>query len=357
VCFTVGPVELQYFKAQYLNAMNLSNSFELCDSSDNWEFINGFCYKLFEEKSNWFDARAVCQQNNGDLYIPTSRRMIQSLSDLIPCRTPEDKAWLGISDTTWPGHFVGTNNKTLRYQAFYSYGRIIVNRGSTCVYSNPMSNFYWQATLCSDENKFLCEKKAGTCPVGWQSYLDNCYQLNDIPGLQSTWFMAKQYCENQNTSLLIIGNSAEDSFVKQLMNNQRVTTAWIGFSDESQADVLKWVNGNLVSGNYSNWSSGFPKPSPNQGDCGKVQAGSSSSSWSNGYCFISLPFICKAKMITRITNITKPAQTHCNSGWLQYRSDCYFMCLQPRPIVTVAGYSIDLTVIIPHATSCGRIKV
>ncbi|XP_062577533.1 uncharacterized protein LOC134239370 [Saccostrea cucullata] len=294
-----------------------NDSFELCDSSDNWEFINGFCYKLFEEKSNWFDARAVCQQNNGDLYIPTSRRMIQSLSDLIPCRTPEDKAWLGISDTTWPGRFVDTNNKTLRYQAFYSYGRIIVNRGSTCVYSNPMSNFYWQATLCSDENKFLCEKKAGTCPVGWQSYLDSCYQLNDIRSLQSTWFMAKQYCENQNTSLLIIGNSAEDSFVKQLMNNQKVTTAWIGFSgmliivSESQSDVLKWVN---VKQCYLVY---------NVKICGKVQAGSSSSSWSNGYCFISLPFICKAKMITRITNITKPAQTHCNSGWLQYKSDCY----------------------------------
>lgn len=34
-------------------------------------------------------------------------------------------------------------------------------KGSTCVYANPMTNFYWQATACSDENKFLCEKKAG----------------------------------------------------------------------------------------------------------------------------------------------------------------------------------------------------
>lgn len=75
------------------------DSFELCDSSDNWEYINGFCYKLFDQKSNWFDAQSICHQYNADLYVPSSYRMVQSISDLIPCRAPDQKAWIGVSDT------------------------------------------------------------------------------------------------------------------------------------------------------------------------------------------------------------------------------------------------------------------
>lgn len=47
----------------------------------------------------------------------------------------------------------------------------------------------------------------------------------------------------------------------------------IWFVDMDQANVLKWVNGNTVSSNYTNWSPHFPKNHPNQTDCGKVEAG------------------------------------------------------------------------------------
>ncbi|KAK3100720.1 hypothetical protein FSP39_024244 [Pinctada imbricata] len=152
-----------------------------------------------------------------------------------------------------PGMFKGADNQTLRYQPFYSYGKVILQKGGTCVYANPLASFYWESELCTAEKKFICEKQAGRFNTnlqnvfvsqGWSKYNDNCYQLIDVASYEATWFMA---------------------------SNTRA-------------------------------------------------------SWIHGYCYNPKPFICKAKVITTITsNSTAPSgSTHCESGWVPFRGDCYY---------------------------------
>ncbi|OWF52434.1 Macrophage mannose receptor 1 [Mizuhopecten yessoensis] len=103
-----------------------NDAIDVCNSGDNWHLVGTECFKLFDQKANWFDARTMCQQNGGDLFMPTNSRETYSIGDLNQCRTPDGASWIGVTDTLRPGTFTLATNHTLRYQAWYSYGREIL---------------------------------------------------------------------------------------------------------------------------------------------------------------------------------------------------------------------------------------
>ena len=44
----------------------------------------------------------------------------------------------------------------------------------------------------------------GTCPGGWEEHNGRCYQVQATPNAATTWFLAKQQCEDQGAELLIL---------------------------------------------------------------------------------------------------------------------------------------------------------
>lgn len=303
-----------------------NNAVDVCNSADNWHLVEQQCYKLFDEKANFYDARKVCQQNGGDLYMPMNAREVYSIGDLNQCRTRDDAAWIGVSDTIRPGTFMLINNRTLRYQAWYSYGRQILKRGGTCVFANAIANYLWESELCVVEKKFICSRPQGTCPDGWIGSEDTCYQVNTAPTAQTTWFAAKTFCENQKTKLLTIDSDDEENFIRTSISNLQIQRMWLGFSDVNSSNQYQWINGTMVTYGYINWDTNFPKHHDSKvTNCGILQIGPGSSHWSNGYCFDFLPFICKSPLMKMVVSVKPPPVTrHCDPGWKLFRNHCYY---------------------------------
>ncbi|XP_021363194.1 uncharacterized protein LOC110456661, partial [Mizuhopecten yessoensis] len=199
-------------------------------------------------------------------------------------------------------------------------------RGGTCVFANPVANYVWEAELCVVEKKFICARPQGTCPDGWVSNAEKCYQVNSAANAQTTWFAAKTFCENQKTKLLTIDSDKEDDFIQSSLNDLKIQRTWLGFSDVNSPNIYQWNNGTMITSGYTNWDTNFPaQHSSKVTNCGILQIGPSSSSWSNGYCFDLLPFICKSELVKTVIQQSPPPVTqHCDQGWKLFRNQCYY---------------------------------
>ncbi len=97
------------------------------------------------------------------------------------------------------------------------------------------------------------------------NFSDSTYQIIEIA---KTWIDAKLYAESINANLAIISSQAEnDEIIRNALNYISSSSAvadggdsryiWIGGSDLETEGTFKWINGNSLSGSYTNWGSGF----------------------------------------------------------------------------------------------------
>lgn len=250
------------------------DNFELCDGNDNWHHINKSCIKYFEQEETWFQSRSICKTEGGDLYYPKSYEMVMSIGDLLVCRTVDEQAWIGVSDTVQPGRFLGVDNSTMRYQPWQGSNRVILQKGNTCVLSNPLASFYWEVEPCDSRKKFICEKPQGTCPDGWRRSKDMCFQIYDSTNLITTWVGAYNYCKSQGTDLAVIESLDEEQTLEAFLRTRRVTEAWIGCSDINVTDTIQWIDGrSLSSVSYKHWAHGYPKLDNQKADCCQITSG------------------------------------------------------------------------------------
>ncbi|KAK3594289.1 hypothetical protein CHS0354_017012 [Potamilus streckersoni] len=177
---------------------------DFCDQINDWHYLSGSCWKYFNQQMNWYDARATCQHNGGDLLVPPDYQSEQNLWELIPCHTAENRAWIGVSDTARPGQWLSINNNSLRFAHWNSFPIQILQAGQTCAVADPVNNLGWDTELCTSSFTFVCNRTLGSCPNGWLSHGDRCYQVIDVPTSRKTYFDALQYCSQRGTSLLVI---------------------------------------------------------------------------------------------------------------------------------------------------------
>ena len=76
----------------------------------------------------------------------------------------------------------------------------------------------------------------------------------------TTWYNAKQLCENAGGYLAVITSEGENDFIQE--NFGRNSHFWIGLTDEDTEGTHKWVTGETFS--YTNWNSGEPNNDPSQ---------------------------------------------------------------------------------------------
>lgn len=300
---------------------------DLCDLADGWQYIDGRCLKFFDKPQSWFGARQMCQANQGDLTIFKDYDQLRSLDSLMPCRTIDNVAWIGLSDTVQPRMWRWINNDTVRYSRWYSYGNQILQNGSTCAATSPIDGYAWRNYVCDTQLKFICNRSLGVCPTGWLQNQDRCYDPNVVDTAKKTWFDAKTYCENIGAKLLIINNQQEQIFINATLNSLKVDRAWLGFSDMNKSDVLQWLDGTLVTNasSYQLWDTNFPQTVQKRFDCGLIVRGLVDSRWSNRYCFQPNAFFCEISITTVPFNpVTPPVFYRCDVNWKLFRNKCYY---------------------------------
>lgn len=77
----------------------LTDMLDLCDLADGWQFVDGRCLKFFDKPQSWFGARQTCHANQADLTLFKNYDELRNLDSLITCRTKDEIAWIGLSDT------------------------------------------------------------------------------------------------------------------------------------------------------------------------------------------------------------------------------------------------------------------
>ncbi|KAL3880784.1 hypothetical protein ACJMK2_032995 [Sinanodonta woodiana] len=179
---------------------------------------------------NWYDARATCHRNGGDLLVPPDYQTEQNLWELIPCHTEKNRAWIGVSDTAKPGQWMSIDNSSLRFQHWNTYPIPILQAGQSCAVADPVNNLGWDTELCTSSFTFVCNRTLGSCPNGWLSHGDRCYQVIDVPASRKTYFDALQYCSQRGTSLLVINSADEQKYILQTLTDLHITRAWLAFS-------------------------------------------------------------------------------------------------------------------------------
>ena len=76
----------------------------------------------------------------------------------------------------------------------------------------------------------------------------------------TSWYKAKQLCENAGGYLAVITSEGENDFIQE--NFGRNSHFWIGLTDEATEGTHVWVTGETFS--YTNWYSGEPNNDPTQ---------------------------------------------------------------------------------------------
>ncbi|XP_055958871.1 uncharacterized protein LOC126830395 [Patella vulgata] len=217
-----------------------------CDGSNGWKDISGQCFKFFEEKRTWRDARVTCQQYNGDLVLPKVALDILLLADVVPCKGPDNNPWVGISDT-------------IVYYCYY----------------NPFELFV-----------------KGTCPVGWTTNGETCYQYHGNRAEYESWFGAKSTCENKGSELLMIQDKDENAVIAKFFKQHKIRNTWLGFTDYNEDHTSKWIDGISLSDDsvYKHFQRGYPRVYGSLFTCG-------------------------------ILNIA----LSCPKDWTLFRQDCYYI--------------------------------
>ncbi|XP_071088543.1 lymphocyte antigen 75-like [Haliotis cracherodii] len=304
-----------------------ADTYDLCNEADGWKDIYGKCYKLFNTKSTWHDARTSCLQNGGLLPSPRSLVEVMLLGDLIDCRTIDNNVWTAFTDQFTPGTIRSADtNNTMTYQPWASQGNI-VQIGHECIESVALNNFYFNRRSCISENKYICIKPYGTCPTGWVTYGGKCYQVHNTRQSSTTWYMANDNCKKQGVQLLTIKDQQTNLLMTKALSALHIHDAWLGFSDRLQDGNYTWEDGLSlnISTTYTHWYKYFPKPIPGRTDCGFV-ANHGQATWSNGYCYASKSYLCEMPISQKYVNHTETANNvTCPYKWVLFRQDCYFL--------------------------------
>jgi hypothetical protein len=73
---------------------------------------------------------------------------------------------------------------------------------------------------------------------------------------QMSWHEARDQCKQMGGHLVIVKNESENNFVRSLLDDARLGSAWLGATDEKVEGKWVWVDGSEMT--YANWNDGQP---------------------------------------------------------------------------------------------------
>ncbi|XP_048884079.1 asialoglycoprotein receptor 1 [Brienomyrus brachyistius] len=142
---------------------------------------------------------------------------------------------------------------------------------------------------CNIDKMIKNVTSAGCCPIDWTFYSTACYYFSREV---MSWDSAKEYCTSKHSSLVILRDDAEWTFVsKRTMPNYY----WIGLTDERTGD-WEWVDRTPYVMNRRHWKPNQPDNWRNHGlgggeDCAHLH---NDGTLNDDHCSRLYRFVCKA---------------------------------------------------------------
>ncbi|XP_071961030.1 uncharacterized protein [Antedon mediterranea] len=171
------------------------------------------------------------------------------------------------------------------------------------------------------------------CRSGYTPYKETCYKVfNDT---LETWYAAKAACEADNAQLVMIENTFEQQFLRDLVPALSPYKYWIGLKDVGGTDTFKWTNGSSAS--FTKWLPNRPGTSVTE-DCGAAafvdvydtrDVNTDLGDWDIMDCTAILPAICEYHMLdfeheTSVVRYAKEAVMR-YSKWTESQTDvCHY---------------------------------
>eukprot|EP01083_Nonionella_stella_P171713 587189_1 len=227
----------------------------------------------------------------------------------------------------WPALFVGSNwgpgnNQRLRFHSVNGTGSSYDNNGAgfdRSNYYNRQVQLYlstglgtWQSYSAELTNICVRSSSKALIQTQWSessNYLWLEYGLN-------TWFGAKLYCEQLNSSLASVQSSEENTELTDLCLSASSLYCFIGLNDLSVEGQYEWVDATIYS--YSNWNPGQPEDGGATGvsqDC-TVLATGDKTGWHDTWCDkeYNYAFICNAPNNQPVQGTSTPTPTNTTSN-------------------------------------------
>eukprot|EP00794_Sanderia_malayensis_P003261 gene3261-3742_t len=306
-----------------------------CDA--NWSSPGGssiHCYKLYQLKRSWSDARQYCQNKGADLVSINSRREEIYLTSMLIDSFELMNIWTGMTDLKFRGSYFWSDTSVVSYTNWYNGQPDDSTRRGSCVkaslnrgYRDALS---WTDDSCATRNSFICKKvKASnaSCLAGWYRFRSNCYLLSSV---NASWADARTSCMRQKAELTSIHSLDENEAIFNATITALFDSAWIGLQDKGIFTGQRWSDRTPVE--FVRWDSGQPDSHMGQQSCTLM---SSNGFWRDANCLLSRKYICKAAqgkatVYPTTRGYTKPVtptanSKYCPQGWVwsSVTRDCY----------------------------------
>ncbi|XP_062827484.1 C-type lectin domain family 4 member K isoform X1 [Anolis carolinensis] len=162
---------------------------------------------------------------------------------------------------------------------YFNYGNSVRQRVILFDGSGP-----WSRWLIYGTHSSICNS---CTPLGrdWNAFQESYYFFSHTPG---SWDVANQSCTSMGSHLLTINSAEEKDYVANVM---KITSYWIGLTDQELEGDWKWVDGTKAEREKSYWHSSEPGGGKSE-NCAMV----SHALWYDCPCKERYHWICKRRI-------------------------------------------------------------
>eukprot|EP00094_Tigriopus_californicus_P000452 TCALIF_00439-PB protein Name:"Similar to MRC1 Macrophage mannose receptor 1 (Homo sapiens)" AED:0.06 eAED:0.07 QI:7/0.88/0.83/1/0.74/0.69/36/84/3089 len=298
----------------------------------------GSCYEFHGDALSYFEAKAKCQDTNGDLVSLNTWEEIDKITSVV-AEHPHHY-WIGLISHDG-AEFIWQDGSAV-YETNWGPEEPNNERGQCVHVMDRVAIGKWEVQDCSNQHSYICEKpRAGytvppppptstyvpiNCPdtYSWVSYEGHCYKIiEDSAGFEA----GRDACRALGADAVSFTSEEEDtSVVSKLLVTSWSTSFFIGLRlSENPEEGFYWVDGSPV--NYVNWIS-----DPTSDKCAIATTdGTSSLGWQSMNCEESYPIVCEISQDQIPTTPPRPTSEpdipcEGSEGWWQRESNdefCY----------------------------------
>ncbi|XP_026154124.1 macrophage mannose receptor 1 isoform X2 [Mastacembelus armatus] len=324
--FYTGSIRNGITSLQFTGNYDVSYTFadgELRCSGPDWYEFGEFCYKPFEVKKTWHDARRACRALGAELVSILSMTEQSWLESYLYMATSD--VWTGLNDLGLPGMFSWSNEHMVTF-TYWAPGEPNSHDGFSedCVEMLHQTG-RWNDVSCTELNTYICKKPRAHypvpsvkptvygCPQGWDAYGYSCYWMDETP---MSWSEAKAFCKERDSTLLHIGDRYEQAHFTVVLSGQ-TGLWWIGLRAQGETSGgVDYIWDNNLPVTFTHWDR--DQPDSGDGTCVAMTTGQIGGFWDDKQCSEKHAFICekpRPDITPPTTPPIPPPAKGCAVGW------------------------------------------